>query len=271
MINVVRNLIEKINDYSWIISPILSIITFICGFIFHKLVKVIERHKLNQFLMLNKKLECKILLPSYQANIFNNTNLTEVYTAGDIKASSNIIELINKTGIYKSFLANIYEKTYTNLIANNNLFCIGGFSTNDYTYDLFQQFFPFVKFYMPQEQINNYTRPTSCFIVDENMKGFSWGDSDDEKYMVNSDERYIILIRLLNTDFNIKNHGTVHIIFGQGIIGTLVLSKYMLNNYKDIFAKTKHHSHYFIVFKFKAHTQLIDMNSYKDLTDIVFK
>lgn len=96
------------------------------------------------------------------------------------------------------------------------------------------------------------------------------GELPCEKFVVSMDERYVIIVRLSREDFHRKNQGTVHILFGNGVEGTLAASKYLLHDYKDLYKKVKRKKHYFIAFKIKRYTGLIDPNSFVDLTDEMF-
>ncbi|WP_168125513.1 hypothetical protein, partial [Pseudoflavonifractor sp. SW1122] len=101
-------------------------------------------------------------------------------------------------------------------------------------------------------------------------EGFCWGNSHEERFLVEKGERYAIIVKLSSTDFDIENHGTVHILFGNGIEGTIAISKYLLNNYRDLHKKVKGKSHYFLAFKIKRDTGIIISNSFVDLTDKLF-
>lgn len=67
-----------------------------------------------------------------------------------------------------------------------------------------------------------------------------------------------------------ETHGTVHILFGNGIEGTIAISKYLLNEYQDLYKKVKGKTHYFIAFKIKRYTGIIIPNSFVDLTEEMF-
>lgn len=196
----------------------------------------------------------------------------QVCPIGDIKAVSNVLDLIHATGLYSHQQSIIYESNYFSSFDNYNIFCIGGSLANRYSYDLFQQFFPKFKILATEEKIetNPNKIPREHFVSCEAEKGFCWGESSDEQFIIGADERYAIIVKLSNQDFNMKNHGTVHILFGNGVEGTLAISKYLLYDYKDLYKKAKGKKHYFIAFKLKRSTGIIDTNSFVDLTEIMF-
>lgn len=111
--------------------------------------------------------------------------------------------------------------------------------------------------------------PASHFLVCE-QEGFCWGNEDSEKFLVNKGERYAIIVKFSTRDFQIENHGTVHILFGNGIEGTIAISKYLLNDYRDLYKKVKGKSHYFLAFKIKRDTGIIMPNSFVDLIETMF-
>lgn len=101
-------------------------------------------------------------------------------------------------------------------------------------------------------------------------RGFAGGSSDGEQFTIDTDERYAIIVKLSSDDFGVKDHGTIHILFGNGIEGTLAISRYLLFNYKDLYNRTKKRKHYFIAFKLKKDTGIINTNSFIDLTETMF-
>lgn len=263
--------IEFFDQYSFAFSLGYTIIVAITGFLVGRLIPAIKKHMIRKSLSLRRK-ECKIILPAYDKKLHNIYDIISMCPIEDIKAASNIIDLIHATGLYSHQQSIIYERTYSDSFENYNIFCIGGSLANKYSYDLFQQFFPKFKIYANEEKVktNPNKIPSNHFIISDEVRGFCWGDSTDEKFLVNSDERYAIIIKLSNNDFHIKNHGTVHILFGNGVEGTLAISKYLLHDYRDLYKRVKGRQHYFIAFKIKRGTGIIDPNSFIDLTDKMF-
>lgn len=263
--------IEFFDKYSFVFSLGYTIIVALIGFLIGKIFPEIQKYKIKKCLSLKKK-ECKIILPNYDKKLHNKKDTIPVCPIGDIKAMFNIIDLLHTTGLYPHQQSIIYESSYSDSLENYNIFCIGGSLANQYSYDLFQQFFPKFKLYASEEKIktNPNRIPYSHFVTSTEKKGFCWGNSSDKEFLINMDERYAIIVKLSDKDFHIKNHGTVHILFGNGIEGTLAISKYLLHNYKDLYKRVKKRKHYFIAFKIKLDTALIDPNSFVDLTDKMF-
>lgn len=258
--------IEFMDKYSFS----LSIFTALVGFSIGKLVPILRQNKIKKCLSLGKH-ECKIILPDYMGKLHNQKDILALCPIGDIKAASNVIDLIHSTGLYSHQQSIIFEESYADSFENYNIFCIGGSLANHYTYDLFQQFFKNFKICASEEKIktNPNKIPASNFAI-SSQDGFCWGDSDNEKFLVNKGERYAVIVKLSSRDFNIENHGTVHILFGNGIEGTIAISKYLLNNYLDLYKKVRGKSHYFLAFKIKRDTGIIIPNSFTDLTNKMF-
>lgn len=258
--------LEFLEEYSFLFP----IFTAVGGFFIGKINPILKKHKIKKCLSLDKY-ECKIILPDYDGKLHNQKDIIALCPIGDIKAASNVIDLIHSTGMYSHQQSIIYEGNYTNSFENYNIFCIGGSLANHYTYDLFQQFFKNFKICASEEKIrtNPQKRPSDHFIV-SSQNGFCWGNADNEKFLVNKGERYAIIVKLSSKDFNMENHGTIHILFGNGIEGTIAISKYLLNDYRDLYKKTKGKSHYFLAFKIKRDTGIIIPNSFIDLTYKMF-
>lgn len=264
-------LIKFLDEYSFVFSLGYTIITAVVGFFVGRIFLEIKKFKIRKCLSLTKK-QCKIILPSYNEKLHNKKEMIPVCPIGDIKAASNVIDLIHETGLYSHQQSVLYESNYADSIENYNVFCIGGSLANQYSYDLFQQFFPEFKIYASAEKIQTNPNKISSnhFVENESKKGFCWGTSFDEQFLINNDERYAIIVKLSDEDFLVKNHGTVHILFGNGVEGTLAISKYLLHSYKDLYKKVKRKKHYFIAFKIKRSTGMINPNSFVDLTDKMF-
>lgn len=265
------NWIEFFDQYSFVFSFIYTVLSAIFGFVIGKIFSKLNKYKIRKCLSLNNS-ECKIILPSYDKKLYNRTDIIPMCPIGDIKAASNIIDLIHKTGLYSHQDSIFYERRYDINFVNYNIFCIGGSLANKYSYHLFKQFFPNFQIFAPEEKIktNPNKIPPEHFKESDYEKGFCWGDAESDQFIINKDERYAILVKLSAQDFNINHHGTIHILFGNGINGTLAISQYLLHNYKDLYEMVKKEKHYFIAFKLKRGTEIIDTNSFIDLSNKMF-
>lgn len=266
------NIIECLDKYFTVFSVIWTIISASIGFFATRWVYLSKRRKIQKSLSL-KKCDCKIILSQYNKTLHNKRDIIPVCPIGDIQAAINVIDLIYATGLYTNQQSIIYEGSYSDSFDNYNIFCIGGFLANNYSYTLFQQFFPNFKMYANKEKVltNPNGLPSSCFEISEDIKGFCWGESPEQQFLITEDERYAIIVKLTSADFNSQTHGTVHILFGNGIEGTLAISKYLLYNYNDLYKMVKKRKdHYFIAFKLKKQTMIIDPHSFVDLTEEMF-
>lgn len=145
--------IQFFDKYSFLFSFIYTITTALVGFLIGNFFSQIKKYKIRKCLSLTKS-ECKIILPSYGKKIHTN-KIVPVCPLGDVKAASNIIDLIHKTGLYSHQDSIFYESNYSNSFDNYNVFCVGGLLANKYTYDIFNQFFPNFKILAPQKKIYN--------------------------------------------------------------------------------------------------------------------
>lgn len=263
------DVIAFLDQYSFVFDLCFTAIGAAGGFSTKLLHERRKKRKIRKFLSLQKK-DCKIILPNYMKKV--HSNVIPVAPVEDIKAASNIIDLIHATGLYSHQQSIIYESNYYDSFENHNVFCIGGSLANQYSYELFKQFFPKFKIYATEEKIRTNPNNVSAdhFIMSDSKKGFCWGDSSDEEFLINSSERYAIMVKVSNEDFKLKNYGTVHILFGNGTEGTLAISRYLLNDYKDLYKRVKKKKHYFVAFKINRATGIIKANSFIDLTDKMF-
>lgn len=269
------NYLEELDSVFSALSIIWTIISVLIGFLAARWLYISKHRKIRKILSL-KKCDCKIVLSKYDNREIRKGVSLSVCPIGDIQAAINVTDLIYETGLYSNQQSIIYEGSYNDDITNYNIFCIGGFLANTYSDSLFDQIFPKFKIFASSEEIKNATEDTSksylrYFKKSDDKKGFCWGDSDTQEFTINDDERYAIIVKLTNYDFPNQKHGTVHILFGDGIEGTLVISKYLLFNYNELYKMVKKHpNHYFIAFKLKKETMIIDPHSFKDLTDEMF-
>lgn len=259
-----------LDQYSFLFSLAYTICGAIIGFFSSKILFELKKRKIRKCLSLGKY-DCKIILPNYRGTLHNPNDVLSYCPIGDVQAASNVIDLIHSTGLYSHQQSIIYEEKYSDSFERYNIFCIGGFLANQYTFDLFKQFFPCFKICAPEEKIRtNPNKIPESYFVKSSKKGFCWGNKCDEQFLVKPDERYAVIVKLSASDFSVKNHGTIHILFGNGIEGTIAISKYLLNGYQDLYKRVKGKKHYFLAFKIERDTGIIIHNSFKDLTKIMF-
>ena len=259
-------------DYFEIVTGMFTITGWIVGWSTGKVIPYFKKRAIRKCLSLEKK-ECTIILPTYLKKLHNQIEDVAMCPMGDVQATANVIDLIHEAGLTSHQKSVIYEGNYAEPMDRYNVFCIGGSLANRYTYDLFQQFFPDFKIYATREKYeSNPNRiPLKQFRISEERVGFCWGEQDNQSFTVEKDERYAVMVKLSKEDFRSKDHGTVHILFGNGIEGTLAISRYLLFHYKDINKLVRSRRHYFVAFKVKRKTGIIDTDSFVDLTDQMFK
>lgn len=124
-------MINAIDKYSFIFSFIYTLAVAIISFLICKIIPKIKQYKIRKCLSLSKN-ECKIVLPCYDKKLHNKTDLIQVCPLEDIKAVSNIIDLIHATGLYSHQQTIIYENNYFTAFENYNIFCISKYLLNNY-------------------------------------------------------------------------------------------------------------------------------------------
>lgn len=262
----IHNILSLLDNICTLQNILIAISTFCVV----KISEKIKRKRICKCLSLDKK-NCKVVIPNYNLEIHTSGKLP-MCPVGDIIAAVNVVDLIHKSGLYSHQEAIIYEPTQYSSTSYYNLFCVGGSLANHYSRALFKDFFPTFKIFASKHKIE--TNPNNLspefFVQSETKRGFSWGLSPTCEFLVKPDERFAILVKLTEKDFNIRGHGTVFILFGNGIEGTLAISKYLLYNYEDLYRRTKKNKHFFIVFKVHCKTGEIIPNTILDLTEEMF-
>lgn len=169
--------IKFLDKYSFVFSFLYTIIIAIMGFLVGKIIPIIHTYKIKKCLSL-KQNECKIILPSYDKKLHNDIDIIQVCPLGNIKAAINIIDLISITGLYPHQQSIIYESTYNNTFEKYNIFCIGGSLANQYSYEIFKQFFPKFKIMSTEKKVKNNPNkiPYDHFVITDTEKGFCWGE-----------------------------------------------------------------------------------------------
>lgn len=268
-----QEIIEFIERNSTLVSIVTNICVGIVGFFTNKGWEKIKKIRTISALRLVKGRECKIVMPTYE-NIdlhpsSSSKALFNVNEQSDVLASLNIISLIEKVGLQFDEEYYVLQEHCNQIVANNNVFCIGGTVANEQTKVYFSRFFP--EFRLFSKSFNKDDRESQkIYAFDEAKRGFCWGNGGE--FTVSKGEHYAILVRLTKEDFNINDAGTVYILFGSKADSTLVASKYLLCNMNDLIKRTRRKKHFFIVMRIREANGIktVEFDEKYDLTDEIF-
>ena len=156
----------------------------------------------------------------------------------------------------------------------NNLF-IGGPLANEKVADIFRQFFKGFKFgvfedskYLSQD---NAAALSDLIFLDETKENreIQLFEGENNKVYFDTNDGYIILIKLSAKDYNDPEHGTIHICFGNNSNTSLNASKIYLEETKFLYEKLKNRDHYFVYIGCRNEKPFLD--DFHDYTNIYFK
>ena len=270
---MIQSILEFIEDNSTAISIVTNVFVGIAGFFANKGWERIKQARTISDLRLLKGRNCKIVLPTY-TNIdlspkHRTPILFNVNEQGDVLASLNIISFVRKLGLQFDEEYYAVRERSNQVIADNNVFCIGGLTANEQTKVYFSRFFPNFRIFNKNLKMND-KEGQKIYIYDETKRGFCWGEG--KEFTVSAEEHYAILVRLTKEDFDIEDAGTVYILYGNKAESTLSASKYFLCQMKDMIKRTKRRKHFFIVMRIQEANGILTPYFDKDydLTDEMF-
>lgn len=253
-------------------SVILSFCAWVAGLITKKGWERIKRRYIMRELKLKEDKDWNINMRVYgDVQLTHYSQKHEVNATSDVLAAMNMYKFLQVNGLLDKQKCYINKPQVDSIGETDNMFCIGGFIANEQTEYYFKRFFPSFRVYTNRSG-ENYAMKKDKYIFSETKRGFRWGENEDEEYTVKKGERYAILIRLTEEDFNIGNTGVVYILYGNDDISTLGLSEYILNHSDDLAEKTKKRKHFFIAFSVQEVNKepKLNMSDFKDLTDVMF-
>mgnify|MGYP003291352390 CR=1 FL=1 len=249
---MIQAILEFIEKNSTFVSIVTNAFVGIVGFFSNKGWEKLKKTRTIFALRLVKERDCKIVMPIYE-NIdlhpkINSKTLFSVNEQSDVLASLNIISLIEKIGLRFDEEYYVLQEHCNQVIANSNVFCIGGVVANEQTKVYFSKFFPEFRIFSKNIEMKD-AKGQNIYAYNKAKRGFCWGNG--KEFTVSEGENYAILIRLTKEDFNIKDAGTVYILFGDKADSTLMASKYLLCHMDDLLKRTKGKKHFFIVMRIR--------------------
>lgn len=266
-------MLELIEQNPKVVALLGSVFVWVIGFFSNKKWNDIKKKRLVSSLRLQKKKECRILIPTYKDIELYPPAKTrtkfDVNIQEDVLASVDIISLINRMGLDVSEECIMVRESYNELASNYNLFCIGGILANAQTRSFFKQIFPDFRIFRAKLDEND-KEEKELFYKDGTKRGFRWGEG--KEFTVKDREHYAIIVRLTGEDLGSETAGTVYILYGNTMMSTLIASKYMLCQVDDLIKRTRKRTHFFLVMKVREVNGIsrwyFDENS--DLTDEMF-
>jgi hypothetical protein len=271
---IIMNLLLFFADYNYIFAIIIPILTGIAGFMITKYNRHVKKKKINTILKLTKT-DVDIKVPTRGGVVKPTGKATPLDTSfiafDDALALHDVINIVQ---IVRHESPSFSTGEVIDFDKNN--FCIGGPLANEAVAYLFRRYFASVKFGIPPKSIND--NPQSY----ELLKDFIYEEASDDIGTIsfnNSEFKFkrdidgcIVLIRLVGEyAFGNKEHGTVHICFGNSVDTSRLAPKCYTTNLSQLHRRLKGvKGNYFVVLKCTDKGS-IDFDSFKDYTAEVFR
>ena len=271
--------LQFIADYNYIFAIIIPIATGIIGFMGAKYNRYVKNKKIKSILKLTNN-TVDIILPTRHGEVTpTNDDKTvieaEFVALNDLRAFYDTVGVIQDSGYEVSLVSD--TDTLNNSNELKNIFCIGGPVANRKVASYFRRYFTSVKFGMPPDKyINDYNREALVdFIYSEssvNVGTIAFGETEFKFKRGVRGGGCIILIRLVGEDtFGNREHGTVHICFGNTVETNKHAAKCYTKYFSEFYRRVKKiRGNYFIVLKC-TNDGIIDFSSFKDYIAEVFR
>lgn len=270
---MLQEIANYLNENSEFVTLVASLFSWLIGVLTEKNLTGIKRCHLIKSLQARKEKNWNIDLNIYKSVALEHYEAKfDVAEGCDMRAAMNIERFLRENDLLEKQNNCINSIQANSPHTSCNEFCIGGIIANNQTEYYFKRFFPHFRIYTNRIGEMRCV-PEDKYIYSEVKCGFKYGQGDNEEYVIRKSEKYAILVRLTEEDFNIDDAGTVYILHGNNPQSTLALSEYILYHAKDLIRKTRKRKHFFIVFTVdEIDGEIkINMSNYCDLTNTVFK
>ena len=241
------------------VTPTGTIISLAANFLFFGAIikDKWHAHKLKAVLSANNR--GAHILTSENLNQDSNVEIS-FEQACSLSHISTLFNIVGKDVEIKSL------STHTESPINYSEICLGGPLDNVMTDSYIADYFPRFNTLVRIDKLNRYPHEHRSNITtkDQNV-GFLIGNNN---FFINDNGTdYFVLIKLDSND--LKENRSVIMIFGYTRKGLLCATKYLYNNYSDIYRKHKNR-HFFIIGKCTTLTLQVDKREVVDLTESMF-
>ncbi len=267
-------LIELYEEYDYLFALALSVLMWICGYFTTRFAKHIKKQKLNQILDFKKE-DVEVLLPVRHGrleltNPYGATELVDNFvTYDEMRSLLKLEEMIDEIGL------NICFSSDSSLDKSNNVFCIGGPLSNINTANYFRD----TKIFAPitfgvacdSQYLSDKNRAKLSDLVHEDVGSVGTIRVNGKQIFdfKREHEGYVFLAKLSGkSDFADREHGTVHICFGNNSKTTYAAITSYMKHRTELNIKLKNRSNYCLLIKCDINGN-INLNHCKDITDSV--
>ncbi len=248
------------------------------------LILTFTRQRRMKRILTMKKKKRTLILPLREGYI-NGVVKTKNYISDEVEAVAGIIEMLSVSGYstHVIFEEVVFEEKGHDLMAfsdrhSSDYIVLGGPAGNRFTCEILRKYFSHIQIACGESSYKTYVELGVADRFYKVCDGESRRDilyqekGQKKKYEVGNgcDSTYIILIKMTASDFQCKDNGTVHIIWGGWPQATKAAVLLFVNYEKEIYRRLKkHREHYFIVCEYCKDFG-INFERWEDLTDVMF-
>lgn len=219
--------------------------------------------------------KCKL-----KAVLSKNKKEVHILTSENLNQDSNV-EISFEQACSLSYISELYRKAGKEIeikslsthIESPELFseiCLGGPLDNKLTDGYMEKYFPQFETLVPEDKLLRYNWRHESKIVISIERGFCVRKSSREHldFLINDETTdYFVIIKLDAED--LEEDRSVIMIYGYTRKGLLCGTKYLYNNYNELYKKYKK-NHFFIIGRCSIPTLQIDIRKIYDLTPYMF-
>lgn len=277
-INFIGEWIDRLNP---LLSTIFAFLSWAVGFFQHHLFIRIKQNRFDRLLNLKPDVDCEVIVPIRYGKLQQKFagqqefTLAVAYNYVTVEECMTISELSNLLSHKKIHI--IHDLDY--MKTENNKFCFGSILSNDYTVHFFRsltgvylkgRFFRGSKESLRHEGMKHL----SDLMTDRKEKHAVYfasleNSEDILEYTYDPSGDYLIWVKVCSKDYQQKNHGTVHFIFGDKARTATHAIQFISSHcdeFHKILKKNNHLDHHFLVMRYSA-THEFDLSSLVDLTE----
>lgn len=245
-------------------------------------ISVFTRQRRIKRVLSLRKSKRTLILPLREGKLYNSD--VKNYVFEEVVALTGIVRMLSLGGYsvdieFEDIL--LEDKMFSNMAFKSrntsDYFALGGPGANRLTCMVFRKYFPDFRIPCGTDSFKRYEELglSDRFYVGpkEEPRIILYDRQGEEgrfEYCKGYNSTYIVLIKLTAQDFECKDNGTIHIMFGGWPEATKAAALLYIDYEKEIYRRLKKHKkHYFIICEY-CQDFGVDFSTWEDLTDIMF-
>ncbi len=286
LVDVVSVFAEWLDRLTPLLSVVFAGITWIAGFVQHKVLLHFRQNQLNKLLGLKADTDCEVIVPIRYGKLRQRLNENEEYemtisydyiTVDECLAVNEISRLLGSSNL-------CIVQRMEDMNVENNKICLGSILSNSYTIDFFHG-------NTGVHLLGRFVRASGAATLEhKSMQGaldllvkrqekhalFFHSAVEGEpviEYPYDPTGDYVVWVKVRSQDYQQKQHGTVHFIFGDKSNTATNAIRFIATHREELYKilkKNKHLDHHFVVMRCSS-TYEFDISSLQDVTDRMLK